>query len=42
MRYAGGVEGMREKNTHTGFWEGNVKENAHLVDVGVGGKIILK
>ena len=26
---------------HTGFWWGNLKERAHLADIGVDGRIIL-
>jgi hypothetical protein len=34
------VWGRRE--IHTGVWWGNLKERAHLSDVGVDGRIILK
>ena len=27
---------------HTGFWCGNLRERGHLIDLGMGGRVILK
>ena len=32
----------RKGEMHTGFWWGNLRENAHLKYLGVDGRIILK
>jgi hypothetical protein len=33
---------MGERDVHTGFWCGDLREGAHLGDPGVDGRIILK
>ena len=41
MRWAGHVAPMGEKEVHTGFWWGNLRERDHLGDPGVDGRIII-
>jgi len=42
MRRAGHVALVGRREVHTEFWLGNMKERAHLEDLGVDGRIILK
>jgi hypothetical protein len=42
MRLATHVACIGEREVHTGFWWGNLRERGHLVDPGVDGRIILK
>jgi hypothetical protein len=42
MRWTGYVARMVEKEVHTGFWWGDLREGDHLGDPGVDGRIILK
>jgi hypothetical protein len=41
MDWACGTRG-RQEEVHTEFWEGNLMERDHLVDVRVDGRIILE
>jgi hypothetical protein len=41
MRWAGHVAWMGRREACTGFWWGNLRENDHWGDPGVGGRIIL-
>jgi hypothetical protein len=41
-RWAGHVVHMGEREMHTGFWCGVLREGDHLKNPGVGGRIILK
>ena len=42
MRWAGHVARMGRGEVHTGFWWGDLREEDHLDDPGVDGRIILK
>jgi hypothetical protein len=42
MRWAGHVVRMGEREMHTGFWWGSLREGHHVGDPGVDGRIILK
>jgi hypothetical protein len=42
MQSAGYVTSMSEKNLHTEFWWGDLRERDHLKDQGIDGRIILK
>jgi hypothetical protein len=42
MKWAGHIARMVEKEVHTGFWWGDLRECDHLGDPGVDGRIILK
>jgi hypothetical protein len=42
MKWAGHVARMMEREVHTGFWWGDLREGDHMVDPGVDGRIILK
>jgi len=41
-RWAGHVAHMGDREVHTGFWWGNLREGNHLKDKGIDGRIILK
>jgi hypothetical protein len=42
MRWAGHVARITKRKLHYGVWLGNVKERAHLEDLGVDRRVILK
>jgi hypothetical protein len=42
MRWAGHVARKEEREVHTGFWWGDLREGDHLGDPGIDGRIILK
>jgi hypothetical protein len=42
LTWAGHVARMGEREVHTGFWCENLREENHLEDLGVDGRIILK
>jgi hypothetical protein len=42
MRWTGHVACMGEREMHTEFWWGNLREGDHLGDPGVGGRILLQ
>jgi hypothetical protein len=42
MEWAGYVVRMGRGKVHTGFWCGNLRERAHMEDLGIDGRIILK
>jgi hypothetical protein len=42
LRWAGHVARMVEREVHTGFWWGDLREGDHLGDQGVDGRIILR
>jgi hypothetical protein len=41
MRWAGHVALTRNREVHTVFWWGDLRERYHLEDIGVDGRIIL-
>jgi len=36
------VRGREKKEIHSGIYRGNLKERAHLEDLGIDGRIVLK
>jgi hypothetical protein len=42
MRWTGHVAHVGEREVHTGFWWGDLREGDHLIDPGIDGRIILK
>jgi hypothetical protein len=42
IRWAGPVARMGERRGYTGFWWGNLREEDHLGDPGVDGRMILR
>jgi len=41
MRWVGNVAPIGEKEVHTCFWRGNLRERDHMEDPGIDGRIIL-
>jgi hypothetical protein len=42
MRWAGHVARMGKREVYTGFWWGDLREDDHLGDPGIDGRVILK
>jgi len=42
MRWAGQVARMERGQVHTGFWWGSLREEDHLDDWGIDGRIIIR